>query len=196
MRRIWYGDKRDLLKWSVVADIVTKNSIASVVYVPFLPGDDERVGISFAVWNHFKGLDGLYELVKGLGATLFPLWRPFYPPLKREDYFKEVLELARTSEPPRLVLLDPDTGLAPATAGRSHVKLPEVKMVWEALTPLDWLAVYQHRLRVRDWDGQLQVVKSRLEDSLQGTARVDIRRGNGVALDAAILLVEGNRDAV
>jgi len=51
---------------------------------------------------------------------------------------------------PKVVLLDPDTGMA-AKPGAQHVGPDDIHSMWEALRPADWLVVYQHASRQRGW---------------------------------------------
>jgi hypothetical protein len=66
----------------------------------------------------------------------------------REAYFDGVCRLlARdTSGMPRVVFLDPDTGMEPSrsSAKHAHVRDASLKAVWQSMRIHDTLVVYQH----------------------------------------------------
>ncbi len=72
-------------------------------------------------------------------------------PLSRRQHHEAVIVTLRGITSPKVVLLDPDTGIAPSKPSGKHVSPEDVTAVWHALTAGDWLAVYQHRSRRKAW---------------------------------------------
>jgi hypothetical protein len=104
------------------------------------------------VWSVFRDFDRLKDLAHKtpLGIELFDLE---FSHRERSRYHDRLVEwLGSFSRQRRLLFLDPDNGIEPETASAAHVKVEEIKLVWSELKSGDWLAVYQHRNRDRDWD--------------------------------------------
>ena len=67
------------------------------------------------------------------------------------EYTEKLVKHLATLASPKIVLLDPDTGIAPKHFNARHVTADEVRAVWEALEPHDWLVLYQHARRSKTW---------------------------------------------
>lgn len=92
MRAKWYGDKRDLVKWSTVLELARRAGVRKVLQVTCLVPDgykgtvDERAllvedfgpEIADAVWQHFRNLEGITEIGAELGIEVM-LVRDEYP---------------------------------------------------------------------------------------------------------------------
>ena len=87
---------------------------------------------------------------------------------------------------PRLVFLDPDTGLEPGTANETHATKVEIQDVWSALRPKEWLVLYQHARREKDWESGVGAELSQLCDG----AEVATARSEKIGTDVAFLCVE------
>lgn len=97
-------------------------------------------------------------------------------------YVATALCRAKREPRPRLVFLDPDTGVEPDTLKAAHASLQDIEAVWNALEPREILAVYQHAAHKTDW---LPQSKKRLG---QVCAGADVRFITGsTAKDVAIL---------
>jgi hypothetical protein len=127
MRTQWYGDKRDLVKWATLFHLCRKHSIKTIIQIPFLPKengcehrleiDGESVDFPREVWQHFRDLDHVKEL-EGMNIEVL---RHEFSHRARQVYWNEVkLRLGQIGEP-KIVFLDPDTGIEPGKAGRKHV---------------------------------------------------------------------------
>jgi hypothetical protein len=163
MRERWYGDRRDLVKWSCLLDLATKNQLRRIVYVVCLRADTterdtltQTFGseITRAVWNHFRDLDSSGALAEQLGIQcdivdqLFPASGD-----ARRLYWDAVSEAVSEGPRPSLVFVDPDTGLGSSTSG-THVGADELQLVWGLLEAGECLVFYQHAWRVQDWRNQ------------------------------------------
>jgi hypothetical protein len=158
MRDTWYGDDRDLVKWGTLAHIAQRESLDLIVQVPYLRcGERPRlqtgkgeIQIQSPIWEFFRNVSAVKRLGESLGREVIVVLDPF-DPRKREDYHQAVCErLGKLSES-KVVLLDPDTGLAPKKAKAEHVTCEDVQAVWRVLGYGDWLVLYQHASRVKDW---------------------------------------------
>ncbi len=162
MKELWYGDNRDLVKWGALVQIAQEEGIKKIVQVAFLREteclslcvDKKKFPIAREVWDHFrKDLHNVKALGScfGLGIDIEVIGHPFNA-RERSQYsrrLKSVLE--QLGGVRKIVLLDPDTGIEPRTAKPEHVTVKEVKELWGVLSPGDWLVLYQHRYRDRQW---------------------------------------------
>lgn len=158
MRDTWYADQRDLVKWGTLAHLAERHSLAAIVQVAYLrsgernallSGDGE-VPIPRAVWSFFRDVRAVRDLGRLLHREIIVIDEPFRP-RRRQQYREAVVESLRSIEGRKIVLLDPDTGIAPAKPSGKHATAEDIAAVWEVLQPGDWIAVYQHRSRSKTW---------------------------------------------
>jgi hypothetical protein len=161
MRDQWYGDNRDVVKWSALVHLARREAISAILHVamyrpdqgqPMLATAGGKVDPPDEVLRHFRDLDDIQRLGAATGLTIEVLKEPF---THRAAYFGR---LCRHLREPRggttLVLLDPDIGLAAEIPGPQHVTSAEVAAVFDALQSGDVLVCYQHARRHKDWRGQ------------------------------------------
>src|SRR5262245_54904301 len=99
MKMKWYGDKLDLVKWSVLLILARRHQIDRVLQLAFLrstdfPGviiDGDSYDIPSEVISHFRDLTSIIRLTTHPRITLFPM--PFED---RSAYMDAALELIRT----------------------------------------------------------------------------------------------------
>ena len=164
MRDRWYGDDRDVVKWSAVVHLARREAIADVLHAALYRPDDEWPRLATArgpaplpdeVVSHFRDLDDLQRLAAAAGLRIAVVKEPFADRAAgRPAYFRRVCERIRAHPAPVLVLLDPDTGLVPDAPGPQYVASDEVAQVFAALRPGDLLACYQHARPQKDWRGR------------------------------------------
>ena len=75
----------------------------------------------------------------------------WFDPKERDTYLRMVVAMLNADNRRKVVLLDPDTGIAPSKQTGDHIGLDEIRSVWEALCRRDWLVLYQHGRRVKGW---------------------------------------------
>lgn len=165
MRDRWYGDDRDVVKWSAVVHLARREAVADVLHAALYRPEDEWPRLATArgpaalpddVVRHFRSLDDLRRLAATAGLRIETVKEPFRD---RHAYFRRVCARVRAYPAPVLVLLDPDTGLAPdGGAGPQHVTSAEVAEVFAALPPGGLLVCYQHARRQKDWRGRARRV--------------------------------------
>ena len=161
MRDQWYGDNRDLVKWSALVYLARREAVSAILHVAmYRPGSAPaplatahgKVDPPAEVFRHFRDLDDIQRLGVATGLAIEVVKEPF---TDRIAYFGRVCERVRA---PRggslLVLLDPDVGLAPEIHGPEHVTSTEVAAVFAALRSGDLLVCYQHARRQKDWRGR------------------------------------------
>lgn len=158
MRGIWYGDRRDRVKWGGLFYLAERFGASTIVQIAMLRDtvesvvetDEGEMPIPREVWQHFSDLRRIMEVGVALGRPVHVIDRPFHPQ-ERSAYFESVVDELVSLTPLRIAFLDPDTGIGRSDAGPEHVRVDELSRVWRALDPGDVLAVYQHADRTRDW---------------------------------------------
>ena len=161
MRHEWYGNDRDLVKWSALVHLARREGVRTIVHVAMRRPDGPPQALSTArgpvdppaeVRAHFRDLDDIQRLAAAAGLTIEVVDAPFRD---RRRYFDGVIERVRPEDrPAMLVFLDPDVGLVPEQPGPEYVASSEVAALFEALRPGDLLACYQHGRRQKDWRGR------------------------------------------
>lgn len=158
MKDTWYADQRDLLKWSALAYLAQRQSLDLIVQIPFLrPGDrpflrdrNAEISIPPEVWNFFRNVRGVRSLGKRLGRCVIVFDEEFVP-RKREEYRHRIAAKLAMLSKPKVVLVDPDTGIEPKEAKPEHATKDDIRAIWNVLKPGDWIVLYQHASRRKAW---------------------------------------------
>ena len=149
MRDKWYGDARDVVKWGVLAELARRYGASHILQVlyyrsttwPTLTIDGERVALAQSVLAQLRSCARVAGIQCGVTVELFD--EPFE---RRDEYHRRLIQrLATRTATPSVVLLDPDTGLAPRNPDLGHVLDSEARAVWDTLSPGDVLVMYQHQ---------------------------------------------------
>jgi hypothetical protein len=198
MRDSWYGDSRDIVKWSAVLHLASRERLSTILHVamfradrrPTLQSASETISVPDAVWTHFRNLPAVCAVGAQMGVTIRVLDDPF-DARNRRSYFEAVATVVAESGASKAVLLDPDTGIAPASATAEHVTVSDVETVWNALRAGDWLLLYQHRWRNKEW---LAIAESKFMTACR-VPRVDVFRAEGQPSDVAMFAAQTTAEA-
>ena len=165
MQDTWYGDHRDVVKWGTLVHLARSEGIRKIIQVGFLRSaerppletDQGKVEILQEVWEHFRDVDRIHGLEGPLGLEIVVVdhvdqinGQNLFPQ-RRKQYIQHIADSLRNHADGKVVLLDPDTGIEPKQASPEHVKITEIQEIWEALSPGDWLVIYQHAFRDKKW---------------------------------------------
>ncbi len=197
MRETWYSDNRDLVKWGALLHLATQHDIGRIIQVayfrasspPALEADGVAIPKPLAVWRHFRDLHQVQGLARTSRLDISVIDWPFSH-RGRADYSERLVKHLVELSGPKLILLDPDTGIAPKNYGARHVTRAEVSAVWHSLRPHDWLSLYQHARRSKGW----------VQDTLTefnaccGGAQATVLRSRGAAPDV-VLFAAARTDA-
>lgn len=191
MQGIWYGDRRDRVKWGALIWLADTFGVRRIMQVAYFRGSTERalqtpkgeVPIADAVWNHFSELINIRALAKATN-TQIDVISDVFDHRARRNYGKLVVEQLQQLPTPRIVFLDPDTGIEPETAKAEHVTVADMREIWSVLHSGDILAVYQHADRSGTW---LQNRATKLSKACGGRVKVEFIQGLAVAQDVAML---------
>ncbi|APH13059.1 hypothetical protein ASJ33_07770 [Dehalococcoides mccartyi] len=159
MKDIWYGDKRDLVKWGVLLTLSKEFSAKRILQVAYykkeefeqLEIDGSKYSIPEEVKNHFRNMLNIRNMPNTIPIDVFT--DEFD---NRDSYYEKVIYNITSGIHPCLVFLDPDTGIVPASGHYKdkHVLEDELKTIWDKLKNGDILACYQHRTNRnsnKDW---------------------------------------------
>jgi len=186
MQGLWYGDRRDRVKWGALAHLVDRFDLASILQVAYFRDGAERLlktdlgehPIPAEVWKHFADLAAIERLSEALGVEI-RVYGEVFDPRKREEYIVGVLSAAGQRPRPRLLFLDPDTGIEPGSLKPEHASSSEIARLWKALDLGEVLAVYQHAPHEAAWVAQSVQRMAKVCDgidvrSIQGTVAGDV----------------------
>ncbi len=149
MKDKWYGDNRDLVKWGVLLELTRRFDAEHILQVLYyrpneweqLEIDGEQVPLPPAVIQHFRNTSAITAIqrpphVEVVGDRFDD----------RSEYLRIVLQRLKTHPAkPRLVFLDPDTGLESRHSRPEHVLNSELAEIWREMAPGDVLVFYQHQ---------------------------------------------------
>jgi hypothetical protein len=162
MRNEFYGDRKDVWKWSVVLTVAGKQK--PIVYVPMLTAND---GNLFGVVENahpdvvafFEAERKLFQssprnvgrIVNLLPGRIRIIGRDFRNACRSKHFQDVASELGRHSEPV-VLLVDPDNGLACTKPGKQHIADSELRLLWESLSTGSTLLLFQvSGGRKKDW---------------------------------------------
>jgi hypothetical protein len=157
MQRNWFGDERDLWKWTV-AIRTARRVEAEIVYVAMMQTNkrDQRCDYEPVVRDFFRGehsLEDIPDLGVRAGLRIIPFLESYTRP-KWKEYFEPIIThlVSRSPSTRSVVLMDPDTGLWSGNPTTRHVRQDELQRIWQEIRPGDVLLVYQHQQREGGWD--------------------------------------------
>jgi len=149
MKDIWYGDNRDLIKWSVLLHLARKYQAKKILQIAFYRKSDfksfEIDGVNHSlpeeIINHFRRIKNIETLKLEIQVHVFDTVLD-----DRKVYLSESLKfIKRFQDSNAVVFLDPDTGLEPKRPGLQHVLELEAKTIYDNLTRGDVFVFYQHQ---------------------------------------------------
>jgi len=187
MQGLWYGDRRDLVKWGALIHLAKTKGIRWIFQVaylrnPKLQTEENDVELPKEVWNHFYDLRHIKRLSYETGVEIIVLDQDFVPD-RRGDYINNIASRLNEIKSPKIVFLDPDTGIALKKAKPEHVSIKDIEKIWKLLTNGDIIALYQHSDRTKDWlSTRKELMSSACNDIL-----INHILGKGIAPDMAIL---------
>jgi hypothetical protein len=159
MRNEFYGDRRDLWKWTTALRESSPDKI--IVHVAMLDSSPRRPrekpeGVDEAVWRffaeewiHLDAESSRCSRIVGLDDDIRLISAPF-DNRHRGKYFEDVAAFLalRQGNERYAVLLDPDTGITGLKPSRKHLCLNDIAKVWGAMRAGDVLLIYQHNAHV------------------------------------------------
>ena len=158
MKDLWYGDRRDRVKWGGLIYLAESHEIRTILQVVYLRTHDKRElncgnsrhFLSEAVWAHFSNLKDIQRLAQACNLTI-SVFDNSFDPTRRRDYIREVIsELSRIGRS-KILFLDPDTGISIKSTKAQYVIGRDIEELWKILKQRDILAVYQHGDHSKDW---------------------------------------------
>lgn len=175
MRNKWYGDKRDLVKWSVLIQLAKRTDSVRILQIAYFREDYfegiEIDGKTFdmppEVEAHFRDIRKIEKLTSKVKISVFD--RVFG---ERDLYLRQALDFIDSfSHEKCIVFLDPDTGLEPANHNHNHVLDQELTAIWGKLKIADILVFYQHQNN-RNGEEWIQPKKLQFETAIGVPAKI------------------------
>ena len=151
MRDIWFGDHRDLVKWSVLFRLAERYECDRILQIAYYRTEKfggiqiagEESDLPKEVTDFFRRIRNIEGIKSGPKISVFANLLE-----DRETYRKEVIAfLGRFPQEGCVVFLDPDTGLKPETGhgGLEHVSEEDAQAIFGKLKPNDVFVLYQHQ---------------------------------------------------
>jgi hypothetical protein len=169
MQDLYYSDKRDLVKWSVLVRLAKQYKLSRIIQIAYLRpskfGAIDVVGqpseLPWEVLAHFRNIRNAAALKAEIAISIFD--RMFD---ERMTYRKAATQyVASFRSDLCLIFLDPDIGLEPLRRpDLRHVLNDEAHEIWSQLKTNEVFAFYQHKTNMagRPWieDKRLQLEKA------------------------------------
>ncbi len=149
MRDIWYSDKRDLVKWSVLFRLAERYGACLILQIAYyrlsnfglVIIDDQEVTIPQEVLQHFRSIKNVKNIKSKVRISIFDKLIE-----DRTTYLNEAISFIKSHRNgPRMVFLDPDIGLEPSRPSLGHVLESEALAFWDSLRIDDIFVFYQHQ---------------------------------------------------
>lgn len=190
MKGLWYGDKRDRVKWGALVHLANMKEIPCIVQVayfrhgtePMLQTEEGKIKLPDSVWEHFSNLRHIERLGESIGLEIIVLDQCFDPVI-RGGYIDMIASKVKEIECHKIIFLDPDTGIEPKKAKPEHVTIKDLQKIWEALRHGDLLVAYQHAAFTENWLSDRKGTMS----SACGNVDVGTITGTDIAADVAML---------
>lgn len=184
MKGIWYGDRRDRVKWGGLIYLARSFEIPRIIHVsyfrkcalPILIADGEPVPLPMDVWDHFSCLSNIEGLAATVNIEISAVGCTFEQ-ARRTEYRTEVAEELRSMRDPVIAFCDPDTGIATGRPQGAHAAIKDLQSYWGALKTGDIMAVYQHAHRAQGWiQSQRELLSQAVGNTVQTISGPDIAR--------------------
>ena len=163
MKPEWYGDKRDLVKWSVLFRLAEGNGYKNILQVAYYHSDTDKAWwkkeMPVEVRKHFRDLHNITNMTDRFQIAVID--NDF---CDRKVYKKLVLDKLKEYDGKEIIVFfDPDTGLEPPKTKVSfnHVTNDEASEIWDALKPNQMLVLYQHKTSRADKAGAWKLDKKK-----------------------------------
>lgn len=193
MQDKWYGDKRDLVKWSVLVELASRHRLKHILQVLYfrpdtwagIEIDGKNIELNRAVIEHFRRAASISSMK--CEARIEVIQDLFSD---RKEYLQRVLDRIRCRDHiPGIVFLDPDTGLEPSEPNFKHVLDSELSEIWRSMIPGDLMAFYQHQTNRngKEWIGPKISQFERALSIRTGSAK--LARAVKIARDVAFFFV-------
>lgn len=196
MQGLWYGDKRDRVKWGALVHLANTKGIRCIIQVAYfrhgtdlkLQTEEGEVPLPIEVWNHFSNLRHIERLGKATGLNIIVLDQ-YLEANKHPNYIHTIVshldEINKEIKGRKIIFLDPDTGIEPEeSSGPEHVTKKDLELIWKnGLSQGDVLVVYQHADHTKKWLFE----RSKKMFSICEETPVKIILGKDIAADVAML---------
>lgn len=162
MKNLWYGDARDVVKWSALLFLAHKYDLSRILQVAYLRDNASKLSVEAGsesvdqdvikeIIEHFsKDIRQINKLKDSKRVVVEVFDEPFSDK-NRRSYTQQIVEKVSSPKYIRaLVFLDPDTGIAGKSSSDAHVTLADIRAIWGALARGNWLVVYQHAWHTGD----------------------------------------------
>ena len=203
MRDRWYSDNRDLVKWGTLVHLAQANNIKTIFQVAFYRRDSSEITLQTPrgpvpfpsdVLDHFRKIEQIAGLQKLCQVDIRVLTTPFGRDGRiasglawRKDYVESAVLEFQNRRDRLIVLLDPDTGIAPKKPDFRHVLPLEIREIYAALRARCWIVLYQHARRERNW---IVLTRSQFADAV-GISPTQVQTyQSDLATDVALFAAE------
>ncbi len=195
MKDQYFGDNRDLVKWSTLLHLADMFGAASILQIAYcrptswgrIKVGEDHIEIRPEVLTHFRDIRNAKAICSRAKIRVFDMAFT----IDRDAYHAAALQFIAERRSERcIVFLDPDTGLEPGDCRLEHVSEREVAEIWVSLQHGDVLALYQHQTNRsgRPW---IEPKRQQLALAIGAKSdRVCIARGADIARDVVLFFCQ------
>ena len=187
MRDTWYSDNRDLVKWSVLAELAGRYGVCLILQIAYYRQstfgsviiDDKEVAIPQEVLRHFRSIQNVKNIKSNIRILVFDKIIE-----DRATYVNEAISFIKSHRNgPRIVFLDPDIGLEPTRPSLGHVLESEALAFWNTLQIGDIFMFYQHQTN-RNKEPWIETKRVQLAEAIKiRENQLKVAHGNAIARD-------------
>jgi hypothetical protein len=184
-----------LVKWGSIIKLANDNSLADILVIAYFRRSATpkltKNGVPFvilpAVWKHFRDIDDIQRLASAERLRIHMFKQPFSHRQRHQYVAGAVEAISKMDQKQKIVFLDPDTGIEPGTPNAKHVTSHDIEAYWGAISPMDWLVMYQHKRQSEK--GWLATTQNQFRQACNG-ATVSVFQGPDIAHDVAFFAAQ------
>ena len=192
MRNIWFGDNRDIVKWSTLLHVADHYNLKHILQICFLNSQDfppviidgREFQVPGPIIQFFRDVNNAKNICSNVTISIFD--EPFND---RAVYLAHAINFISNYNSPKCVFLDPDTGLAPSKANRTHVTNTDVHKIWQSeyMNIGDMLVIYQHQTN-RNGKAWIEEKQLQMATAIEvDVSKIKIAKGSKIAHDVVFL---------
>jgi hypothetical protein len=196
MRDIWFSDKIDLVKWSVLFNLAEKHQANHIIQVAYyrpssfgkITIDNEEIDVPHEVIDFFRNINNIKKIKSKITVNVF------CDEFNDRDVYKEaaINFIKKYHNEKCVIFLDPDTGLQSQHPQHTHVLNSEAHDIFDALKSEDIFVFYQHKTNQNNnpWIEPKRVQLAQALGLKHDKIKIAQGKGTGIAHDVVLFFIK------